>query len=136
LDGRSKTSVVSVSFNTANNRLIKNQKLINGIHLFTGLFLGLKPKVKVTKKSIAAFKIRPNIGIGTKNELHKYYLQVFYHVFTLTMLPFLDFSKKLVIGKKNKNYIIQISYGCKDINSSLVNSVGLNLNYLGGGNIM
>ena len=125
-----KTKLIQSSITTANNRLIKQPKLINPLYLFLTLFLGQKPKINVSKRSIAAFKIRPNIPLGTKNHLHKSSLTLFYSTFVTTLLPVLNQSNSNVtFAKNNKDYTILLSYGWKDMNNPIVSSGDYLLTY-------
>lgn len=130
-----KTKLVQASFNTTNNKLINNNKIINPLYFFINSLLSRKPQIKVTKKSYAAFKIRPNMNIGTKNHLHKQYLEQFYYTFISTMIH--QFNPKFTCHKNGKSYNILVSYPSKDLNNSIVtrNTIDYNFNFLGGAHI-
>gem|GEM_PF-6731937 len=54
-----------MTFDTNLNSLITNPKLLTPLYYTHMNLVGQKPKVKITKTSIASFKIRPNMPIGT-----------------------------------------------------------------------
>ena len=126
-----KTKLIQTNINTANNRLIKQPKLINPLYFFLTLFLARKPKVKISQKSIASFKVRPNIPLGTKNNLHNYHLNIFYTTFITSLLPIFENenSSKVTTAKNHKSYTILLSYGWNDINNPIVNSGDYLLSY-------
>jgi len=135
-----KTKLVQTSVSTANNTLIKQPKLINPLYFFLTLFLSQKPKVKVSNKSIAAFKVRPNIPLGTQNHLHNTSLALFYTTFITALLPIFQNTKSnnITFAKNNKNYTVLLSYGWKDINNPITASCSeylLSYPFLGGAHI-
>jgi hypothetical protein len=130
-----KTKLVQASFNTNNNKLINHNKFISPLYFFINSLLSRKPFVKVTKRSYAAFKIRPNMIIGTKNHLHNQYLVQFYYTFISTMIN--QFKPKFTSHKNGKSYSILISFPSKDLKNSIVtlNTLDSNFNHLGGAHI-
>lgn len=141
-----KTKLIQATVSTANNRLIKQPKLINPLYFCLTLFLNRKPKVKISKKSIAAFKVRPNIPLGTQNHLHQSSLTLFYTTFMTSLLPVFNTknnnhahantngiapspSASTSFAKNHKTYVILLSYGWKDINNPILNSGEYLLSY-------
>ena len=143
-----KTKLIQATVNTANNRLIKQPKLINPLYFCLTLFLNRKPKIKISKNSIAAFKVRPNIPLGTKNHLHKSSLTFFYNTFITSLLPVFNTQKynnnyahasttrinpssyeSTTFARNTHHYIILLSYGWKDINNPIMNSGEYLLSY-------
>jgi hypothetical protein len=130
-----KTKLVQASFNTSNNKIINHTSLQRPLYFFINSLLSRKPFVKVTKRSYAAFKIRPNMTIGTKNHLHNQYLEQFYLTFISTMIH--KFKPKFTAHKNGQSYTIFISFPSKDLKNSIVtrNTIDSNYNLLGGAHI-
>ena len=57
-------------FDTSLNELIVNNKLLTPLYYTHLSLIGQKPYIKKSKKSIANFKLRPNMVIGTLTTLH------------------------------------------------------------------
>jgi ribosomal protein L5 len=57
-------------FDTSLNDLIVNSKLLTPLYYTHLSLIGQKPCSKKSKKSIANFKLRPNMTIGTLTTLH------------------------------------------------------------------
>lgn len=57
-------------FDTTLNQLIVNNKLLTPLYYTHLSIVGQKPSVKKSSKSIANFKLRPNMAIGTLTTLH------------------------------------------------------------------
>jgi ribosomal protein L5 len=54
-----------ITFDTNLNTLITNPKLLTPLYYTHMNLIGQKPKIKTSKTSIASFKIRPNMPVGT-----------------------------------------------------------------------
>jgi len=143
-------------FDTSLNELIVNNKLLTPLYYTHLSLIGQKPYIKKSKKSIANFKLRPNMVIGTLTTLHpgsRAFKSYFKHLH-LCFLPSIkrqteDLEVKLgVIGERsswrtrslkgsvNKG---QLSIGVSDLtfiySFFLLPSLFYNLNNLGGGDM-
>ena len=143
-------------FDTSLNELIVNNKLLTPLYYTHLSLIGQKPLIKKSKKSIANFKLRPNMVIGTMTTLHpssRAFKSYFKHLH-LCFLPSIkrqteDLEVKLgVIGERsswrtrslkgsvNKG---QLSIGVSDLtfiySFFLLPSLFYNLNNLGGGDM-
>lgn len=65
LNHNKKCQFKHITFDTNLNTLITNPKLLTPLYYTHMNLIGQKPKIKITKTSIASFKIRPNMPIGT-----------------------------------------------------------------------
>lgn len=128
-----KIKLIQANININNNKLIQQSKIINPLYFYVNLLFNQKAKIKLSKKSIAAFKIRPNIPIGTIHNLHKYILQQFYYIFITTMIN--NQSVKYTTQKNYQSYNILISFPNYDINNIILNKNNILFNFLGGAHI-
>lgn len=128
-----KVKLVQVNINTNNNKLIKQSKIINPLYFYLNSLIGQKSKIKLSKKSIAAFKVRPNMPIGTIHNLHNYILEQFYYIFITTIIN--TTSINYSVAKNNKSYNILISFPNYDLNNIILNKNNIIYNFLGGSNI-
>ena len=116
VDSNKKLKIIQTTLQTSNNKVIKEQKYILPLQFYLNLFLNQKPKIKIAKHSNASFKIRPNMILGTKNHLHKTFLNQFYISFITSILPLIEKKPKITCNfTKNEDYNILISYGWKEI---------------------
>jgi ribosomal protein L5 len=60
-----KCQLKHITFDTNLNSLITNPKLLTPLYYTHLNLIGQKPKIKVAKNSIASFKLRPNMPVGT-----------------------------------------------------------------------
>lgn len=130
-----KIKIIQATVQTSNNNLHKNNLYLNDIQFYLTLFLLQKPYIKISKKSNASFKIRPNIPIGTKNHMHKYNLNIFYNRFITSILPYIKQKPKYTSNKiNNYKYHLLVSYGWKQITPVNI-SYNINPYKLGGAHI-
>ncbi len=103
-----KCSVKSAVIDSSLNKLILNSKLLLPLYYINLNVTGQRPLVKETKKSIASFRVRPNMVMGTLSTLSA--------------------------GSKTfKNFMIQVKYSFLPSMSRRKEGLSLNLNYLGNG---
>ena len=112
IKGNNKIKLEKISINTNNNDFIGKKKDIGRILYWHMRFLNRKSKIKVSKRSIAAFQLREGDIIGTETILwnkKNHYLGVneLYKELVYYLLSHLD--KVNIIEKGKYNYTI--SYG-------------------------
>ena len=117
LDPRKKVKIENINVNTTYNELIKKPKLINRLFYSNYNWLNQKPKIKISKKPIASFNLRPNTPIGTKttfreninknSSINQLYSKLIYFI-----EPNIKGGEITINGRYN--YIL--SYGLEDLN--------------------
>jgi len=101
---RFKSAVIDTSL----NKLILNSKLLLPLYYVNLNLGGQRPIVKETKKSIASFRVRPNMAMGT-------------------LLTLREGSNSF------KNFMLQLKYSFLPSISRKEEGLSLNINYLGKG---
>ena len=111
-----------ITFDTNLNSLITNPKLITPLYYTHMNIIGQRPKIKVTKTSIASFKIRPNMPVGTHSttQCGSYLFNSLLKNLTYSFLPGIKrqvqiLEPKLTSWSENSNSC-QISYGIENLN--------------------
>ena len=130
---KNKIEIKSISVNTMLNDLIRKPSKIDNLYFAMYYWLHQKPIIKISKRPISNFKLRPNTIIGTKTTFrYKKYnkrsiINTFYVKLIYSIIPLVKNVNKTI----NKKYNHTISYGVEDINLMYEPFP----DYIGGGNI-
>lgn len=133
-------SLKSATFDLNLNSLISSPNLIHPLFYMHSNFVGQKALVKVAKRSVASFKLREGMVIGTKTTVHRKSREFdsFYKNIKFSFAPsILRQAEKIKIGLTETG---GVNFGLLDFTSVysffLLPAVFYTMNNLGGGNIL
>ena len=118
-----KVTLNKITFDTNLNSLVNNQKLISALYYAHFNLIGQRPQVKTAQNSIASFKIRPNMIIGTHTTTQNksYLFKSLLNNLKLSFLPSIhrqaqrDIAPKIKINSLNQQEC-QITYPLTNLN--------------------